>query len=200
MTRHVAPCLWHGVRHGTAVTLHMKQLDHTLSARIHGWRLGPLDYLLVVPGMLFGSYGMPLTVLALGLWLGWRFGLVCGMAALTTFAITGPLKHWIGRERPAPLEAPRAFKLRKLVNNPSFPSGDSAQAGAIVTLLIVLGPLPWPHSLVFLPLVPLCMLARVYYGAHWIGDTIAGAAIGAGVAGAYAFWFGQFVSNGLFAA
>src|SRR5690606_26786144 len=108
----------------------MKQLDHSLSAHIHGWRLGPLDYLLVVPGMLFGSYVMPLTVLALGLWLGWRFGLVCVMAALTTVAITGPLKHWIGRERPAPLEAPRAFKLRKLVNNPSFPSGDSAQAGA----------------------------------------------------------------------
>ncbi|MCA8915455.1 MAG: phosphatase PAP2 family protein [Planctomycetes bacterium] len=178
----------------------MNQLDRTLSARIHGWRLGPLDYLLVVPGMLFGSYVMPLTVLALGFWLGWRFGLVCVMAALTTLAITSPMKHWIGRPRPEPLEAPRAFKIRGLVNNPSFPSGDSAQAGAITTLLILLGPLAWPVSLSFLPLIPLCMFARVYYGAHWIGDTIVGVAIGAGVAFAYAFWFAQFAGHGLSAA
>ncbi|MCB9896285.1 MAG: phosphatase PAP2 family protein [Planctomycetes bacterium] len=178
----------------------MKQLDQSLSARIHGWQLGPLDYLLVVPGMLFGSYVMPLFIIALGLWLGWRFGLVCLMTAMTTVAITGPMKHWIGRPRPEPLEAARAFKLRGLVNNPSFPSGDSAQAGAMTTLLILLGPLAWPASLSFLPLIPLCMFARVYYGAHWIGDTIAGVIIGAAVAFAYAYWFGQFAGSGLSAA
>ena len=103
-----------------------------------------------LPGMLFGSYVMPFTILALGFWLGWRFGTVCTMAAVTTVAITNPMKHWIGRDRPQPLEAQRAIKIRKLVSNPAFPSGDSAQAGAITTLLILLGPLPLPVSLVFL--------------------------------------------------
>ncbi|MCA8936605.1 MAG: phosphatase PAP2 family protein [Planctomycetes bacterium] len=178
----------------------MKQLDHSLSARIHRLRLGALDYLLVIPGMLFGSYVMPFVILGLGLWLGWRFGAVCTMAAITTVAITSPMKHWIQRERPAPLEAQRAFKLRKLVSNPAFPSGDSAQAGAITTLLILLGPLDYPVSLSFVPLIPLCMFSRVYFGAHWIGDTIGGVLIGSGVAFAYAYWFSDFVSHGLPAA
>ena len=176
----------------------MRRIDHWASGHIHGLKLGPLDYVLVVPGMIFGSYVMPLTVIGLGLWLGWRFGLVATLVAITTLAITSPLKHWIGRDRPEPLEAPRAFKLRKLVNNPSFPSGDSAQAGALVPLVVVFG--PWPWSLLALPLVPLCMFARVYYGAHWIGDTIAGVLIGAAVAAAYSYWFGEFVGLGLHAA
>lgn len=175
----------------------MKQLDHSLSERVHRLRLGPLDYLLVAPGMLFGSYLMPLTILALGIWLGWRFGAVCTMAAITTVAVTNPMKHWIARERPAPLEAARAFKLRKLVTNPAFPSGDSAQAGVIVGLLMLIGPLAFPWLLLFLPLIPLCMFSRVYFGAHWIGDTIGGALIGVLVAFAYAYWFREFVSTGL---
>ena len=169
----------------------MKQLDHSLSERVHRLELGVGDYLLVVPGMLFGSYVMPLTIISLSFWLGWRFGALAVMTALTTLAITNPLKHWIGRDRPEPLTTLRVFKLRKLVNNPSFPSGDSAQAGAMILLVILFA--PWPWSLLALPLIPLCMFSRVYYGAHWFGDTIAGVAIGCGVALAYGFWFIEFV-------
>lgn len=173
----------------------MRQLDHSLSERVHRLELGVLDYVLVAPGMLFGSYVMPVTIIALSLWLGWKFGAVAVMIALTTLAITSPLKHWIGRDRPQPLQAARVFKLRKLVNNPSFPSGDSAQAGAMVTLVILFA--IWPWSLFALPLIPLCMFSRVYYGAHWFGDTVAGAAIGCGVALAYGYWFTDFVRSGL---
>lgn len=173
----------------------MKQLDHSLSERVHRLELGAFDYFLVVPGMLFGSYVMPFTIIALGLWLGWKFGAVAVMTAITTLALTNPLKHLIRRDRPAPLEASRAFKLRKLVNNPSFPSGDSAQAGAMVALVILFA--VWPWSLFALPLVPLCMFSRVYYGAHWFGDTIAGVAIGCAVALPYGYWFSDFVRSGL---
>ncbi|MBZ0136287.1 MAG: phosphatase PAP2 family protein [Planctomycetes bacterium] len=176
----------------------MQQLDHKLSEHIHRLELGALDYLLAVPGMLFGSYLMPLTVLALSLWLGWRFGAVSVMTALTTVAVTGPLKHVFVRPRPEPLKGARVFKLRKLVSNPSFPSGDSAQAGAMVTLVILFA--PWPWSLFALPLIPLCMFSRVYFGAHWFGDTVAGAAIGCCAALAYGFWFADFVRSGLPAA
>lgn len=173
----------------------MKRLDHSLSERVHRLELGVVDYALVLPAMLFGSYVMPLTVLALGLWLGWKFGAVAVMTALTTVAVTNPMKHWIGRDRPQPLEAVRAFKLRKLVSNPSFPSGDSAQAGAMIMLVILFA--PWPWSLFALPLIPLTMFSRVYYGAHWFGDTIAGVAIGCLVALPYGFWFADFVRSGL---
>ena len=168
----------------------MKQLDHNLSKRVHGLQFGPLDYVLVGPGMIFGSYVMPLTVMGMSLWLGWRFGAICIMAALTTLAITGPMKHYFGRVRPEPIDS-RRFKLRKLVNNPAVPSGDSAQAGAMVMLVVMLG--PWPWSLAALPLAPLCMFSRVYFGAHWVGDTVAGVLIGALVGGVYGFWFGGWV-------
>lgn len=145
--------------------------------------------------MLFGSYVMPFVIAALAIWPGWRFALVALMASLTTLGITGPMKHYIKRQRPPPFDTPRAFKLRGLVNNPAFPSGDSAQAGALTMLLILLGPLAWPASLVFLPLAPLCMVSRVYFGAHWVGDTVGGVTIGAGVGLCYASWFEVFVRN-----
>lgn len=143
--------------------------------------------------MVFGSYLLPMVILALGIWLGWRFAAVATMSALTTLAITGPMKHWINRQRPEPLHAPRALKLRKLVNNPAFPSGDSAQAGSLVVLLLLLGPAAWPASAVWLTLIPACMFSRVYFGAHWWGDTVAGVLIGVFVAAVYAQWFGSFV-------
>lgn len=172
----------------------MRQLDHRLSRAVHELTFGRFDYALAVPGMLFGSYVLPVFLLVLGLWLGWQVAFVAFMSALTTLAITHPLKYAIGRQRPEPPEM-RALKLRRLVNNPSFPSGDSAQAGSMATLLVLLGPLSWPVSAVFLALVPMCMFSRVYFGAHWWGDTAAGALIGAGVALVYAYWFGVFVTS-----
>lgn len=171
----------------------VQKLDHTLSRPIHHLKLGRLDYVLAVPGLMFGSYGMPVTILALALWAGWRFGAVAAMASVTTLALTGPLKHYFARPRPADLPHTRAVGLRRLVNNPAFPSGDSAQAAMLATLLVVVGPVDGPGSWCFAALVPLCMFSRVYYGAHWVGDTVAGAVLGIGVGAVYAGWFGVWV-------
>jgi membrane-associated phospholipid phosphatase len=57
-----------------------------------------------------------------------------------------------------------------------MPSGDSGQAGCYLTLLTLAS--GWR----FITMAPLIMMARVYYGCHWIGDTIVGACIGAGLA------------------
>lgn len=173
----------------------MREFDHAISRPIHGLKLGVLDYLLAVPGLMFGSWGMPATLGLLALFAGWRFGLVCGIAAVTTVAITGPLKHYFNRPRPGDLPHRRALALRNLVNNPAFPSGDSAQAAMVTTLWIAAGPVTWPWSLAFAPAVPLCMFSRVYYGAHWVGDTVAGAAIGVGVGACYAVWFGGWIAG-----
>jgi membrane-associated phospholipid phosphatase len=171
----------------------MRTLDHKASHAIHRISLGRVDYIVALPGMLFGSYMMPLVVVGLGVLINWQFAAVLAMVAITTLAVTAPLKYWVGRDRPDPPEAPRALKLRKLVKNPAFPSGDSAQAGAVAVMLVLLGPLVWPLNLLWLALVPLCMFSRVYFGAHWWGDTVAGAAIGAAVGLAYVHWFGGWV-------
>ena len=171
----------------------MRSIDERLSRALHGLKPGWLDYALLPPGVLFGSYGLPFVILAVGL-LNWRLALVCTLAAITTLAFTGPLKHYIGRPRPLPAPAGRAFGLRALVDNPSFPSGDSAQAAAFAMLLVLHGPFEDWRRWLFLLLAPLCMFSRIYYGAHWIGDTLAGAAIGAAVGALYAGWFGAWLA------
>ncbi len=170
------------------------QLDRRATRPIHDLVLGPLDYLLVVPGMAFGSYAMPFMLGGIGLWLGWRVAALGVAAAITTVAITDPLKHWLARERPLPLGKPRRVRIRSLVKNPAFPSGDSAQAGMIALLLVFNGPCDDWRRWLFLLLAPPCMFARVYFGAHWIGDTLAGVIIGAAVMLAFQSLFGGFVA------
>ena len=173
----------------------MRHLDRLASRSIHDLSLGSLDYLLVVPGMVFGVYVMPFTLAAIGLWLGWKVAAVGIAASITTVAITDPLKLYFSRERPEPPQAKRRVRIRKLVKNPSFPSGDSAQAALIALLLWAnCGVEDWRRHL-WLALIPSCMFARVYFGAHWIGDTIAGAAIGACVMLVYQALFASFIGG-----
>jgi undecaprenyl-diphosphatase len=105
------------------------------------------------------------------------------------------MKLYFSRERPEQLTAKRRVRIRKLVKNPSFPSGDSAQAAVIAFLLWAnCGADDWRRYL-WLGMIPSCMFARVYFGAHWIGDTIAGAAIGAAVMLLYQALFASFVGG-----
>ena len=67
----------------------------------------------------------------------------------------------------------RRFNLRSYEHNFSLPSGDSAQSALFCTLMFLNY-----GSVLPLCMVPATMLARVYFGAHWIGDTVVGAAIG----------------------
>jgi membrane-associated phospholipid phosphatase len=45
---------------------------------------------------------------------------------------------------------------------------------------------------IFLCVIPVVMLARVYFGFHWLGDTLGGASIGVAIATAV-FFFSQLV-------
>jgi membrane-associated phospholipid phosphatase len=93
------------------------------------------------------------------------------------------------------------MNLRGLVTNPAFPSGDSAQAAVVATALflqvraarrVCAAPLhSAPNALLtqtssWLWLVAMLptMVARVYFGCHWVGDTLGGAAVGAALTSA----------------
>jgi membrane-associated phospholipid phosphatase len=88
--------------------------------------------------------------------------------------VTNPLKRYFGRARPEKSSlGPRFFDLRSRLKNCAFPSGDSAQASAMMMILA----LHHSQSAWLIMIIP-TMLARIYFGAHWLGDTIAGAIIG----------------------
>jgi membrane-associated phospholipid phosphatase len=105
--------------------------------------------------------------------------------SLLTASITTFLKRLTKRDRPpAASLAHKIFNIRALETNFSFPSGDSAQGAVIACNLFYYAqafaghsePDVWAGFLLLL--IPITMSARVYFGAHYWSDTIAGVCIG----------------------
>ncbi|KAK8806590.1 hypothetical protein WA588_003154 [Blastocystis sp. NMH] len=134
----------------------------------------PLEWIVLFPALLFGRHLLPLLVFFVSLFIDVRIGLYMGLCCVVTVLFTEPLKYLFGRARPAEdTISTRVVPLRKDVSNPAFPSGDSAQAAVISGVVYSLSSNPLAL------LIPLpTMFARVYFGAHWIGDTLGGYAIG----------------------
>ncbi len=123
------------------------------------------------------------ALLALLLWLlggvqGERFALAAAFAYGIEVPAFVVLKHLIKRPRPADsLESLCAFI--QPADRFSFPSGHTAAAFVMATLLAVLFPLAATPALVFAALVG---LSRVLLGVHYPTDIAAGAVLGAACA------------------
>ena len=100
---------------------------------------------------------------------------LCLFISIANLIIVDGLKAIIGRHRPHQF-ARRNFNVRSLVSNHAMPSGDSAQAAVWASLLYC-----HTGSPLALFIVPCVMFARIFFGAHWFGDTIVGACVGAAV-------------------
>lgn len=174
--------------------------DLRISSKIHKLYLGPLgDLLVAFPALIAGYMSVP--VLLLGLALSGELALLCTgtLGTLGVLLTTDRMKTWTHRLRPAPyVLSKRLLNLRSLERTHALPSGDSAQAALWATLIYcrlkqacaggaedaardVLHPVAQASALhaarIFL-LVPAVMFGRVFYGCHWVGDTLLGSAVG----------------------
>ena len=109
--------------------------------------------------------------------IGPKPALVYACMILSGVVITSAIKRVTRRVRPGKT-ANRLVNLRFMERNFSFPSGDSFQAACMATFLNA----TLSTDSVML-LIPIVMFARVYFGFHWVGDTIAGALLGIIVSG-----------------
>ena len=106
--------------------------------------------------------------------------LLAGAGVLVAVAVNQPLVHAVAEERPY-ARWPDVLVLVHRSTDPSFPSDHAVMAGATaVGLLLSRRRLGW----VAVPLALLMAADRVYVGAHYPGDVLAGLALGSLVAGA----------------
>ena len=101
-----------------------------------------------------------------------------GVAILVAESLSGALKLWIERDRPA-VGRPIPEPLLESPSTFSFPSGHATVAFACATVLALALPrLRWP----LFALAALIAFSRVYVGVHYPGDVLAGALLGVVIA------------------
>ncbi|PYC74495.1 phosphoesterase [Streptomyces tateyamensis] len=102
-----------------------------------------------------------------------------GALALASTSANVVAKQLIGRRRPVTTGVPIARRLLHAPITTSFPSGHSASAAAFATAVTLES--PW-LGVVVIPLAAAVAASRVYTGAHYPSDVLAGVALGTGAA------------------
>lgn len=108
-----------------------------------------------------------------------RFGIVTALALLTVGIVIGVTKALTQRPRPfAQLQGVRVIGLRPA--DLSYPSGHTAMAFNLATLLALGLPLAWPARAGLYLLAGSVGYSRLHLGVHYPLDVISGACMGTG--------------------
>ena len=159
----------------------MSGLDRQLRDWVVDNRIGVLDPLFEALSYA-GSFGIIWLAIAVAIsgfswsrpWLWTRVG----AAILIAESVSGALKEWIKRDRPAVAD-PDPGALVGLPATYSFPSGHATVSFACATVLALAVPrLRWP----LYTLAVLISFSRVYVGVHYPLDVLAGAVLGVAIA------------------
>lgn len=105
--------------------------------------------------------------------------LLAGAGVLLAVAVNQPIVHAVAEKRPWQ-QLPNALILVHRSTDASFPSDHATMAGAVALGLLLVS---WRLGLVAVAAALLMAFARVYVGAHFPVDVLAGLAVGAAVAG-----------------
>jgi undecaprenyl-diphosphatase len=168
----------------------MLELDDRAFAAVYGGAHGPWSALMTALTVA-GSGWAAVALVPLVAWPGRRTlrdvsralaaaVVVQSVLVVTLKAAAGRVRPWIAMGLPEPVGAP---------HDGSFPSGHAAGAFCVAAFLAVMWPswLPGPRwraravSVAGLAVAALIALSRVYLGAHFPSDVVAGAALGGAI-------------------
>ena len=156
--------------------------DQYYSSYIQQLEFGALfEIFMLIPIILYSWIGIAAMVIAYAVFFKSIFYLITSVCCLI---INEMLKRTIQRDRPSMnLIAPRIFHLDGyllLKRSKSMPSGDTAQAAIFAfTMIYTMDYLNQTHLNGYwiyyvLVSIPVVAFERIYFGKHWIGDTICG--------------------------
>lgn len=159
----------------------MDTLDRAMADRASGLRSPALtNAMLAITSLGDGAYLRPmgaLVVIALAMQRAWRPAGATATAFLLLPLLVNLIKSGVARTRPT-------IDLYAGADGFSFPSGHAANSaliyGAIAVLVLrsLTGPTRWIATAALALLAVLIAASRVYVGAHWPSDALAGLALG----------------------
>eukprot|EP01084_Bolivina_argentea_P110810 197799_1 len=160
--------------------LQIDRIDKKLSSYIFKFSGGKiLDVFIAIGCLAFSYFGFPLWIV---IYIIIMQSYLYALCVLVSIVVTQIMKRCIKRSRPKISDlGQRWFYLsfEDVSTEHSFPSGDTSQSAVFA---VTLGySLDSDYFYLLFCVTPFVALGRIYFGRHYIGDTVAGALTGVAV-------------------